>query len=42
MVRPRRWPSDADTIDEIWDDVITDLDSDYAAYAYVASVGISA
>ncbi|MFB7940239.1 hypothetical protein ACFWIN_00555 [Streptomyces sp. NPDC127049] len=33
---------DADTIDEIWDDVITDLDSDYAAYAYVASVGISA
>ncbi|MFE1343415.1 hypothetical protein [Streptomyces sp. NPDC058757] len=32
---------DADTIDEIWDDVITDLDSDYGAYAYVSSVGIS-
>ncbi|MEV7282915.1 hypothetical protein [Streptomyces sp. NPDC093111] len=29
-------------VDEIWDDVITDLDSDYAAYAYVSSVGISA
>ncbi|MFE4660902.1 hypothetical protein ACFRFJ_29950 [Streptomyces hydrogenans] len=33
---------DADTVDEIWDDVITDLDSDYTAYAYVASVGIGA
>ncbi|MEU9994209.1 hypothetical protein [Streptomyces sp. NPDC050848] len=31
-----------DLMDEIWDDVITDLDSDYAAYAYVASVGIGA
>ncbi|MFF2793162.1 hypothetical protein ACFVT6_41555 [Streptomyces sp. NPDC058049] len=29
-------------VDEIWDDVITDLDSDYAAYAYVSSVGIGA
>lgn len=29
-------------MDEIWDDVITDLDSDYAAYAYVSSVGIGA
>ncbi|MFD4377787.1 hypothetical protein [Streptomyces sp. NPDC058486] len=33
---------DADTVDEIWDDVITDLDSDYGAYAYVSSVGINA
>ncbi|MFG2646019.1 hypothetical protein ACGFYP_34240 [Streptomyces sp. NPDC048370] len=33
---------DDDLMDEIWDDVITDLDSDYAAYAYVASVGIGA
>ncbi|MFB7345374.1 hypothetical protein ACFCZ6_35540 [Streptomyces hydrogenans] len=33
---------DAVTVDEIWDDVITDLDSDYNAYAYVSSVGISA
>ncbi|MFE7598081.1 hypothetical protein [Streptomyces sp. NPDC057494] len=33
---------DAHTIDEIWDDVITDLDSDYAAYAHVSSVGIGA
>ncbi|MFD5110276.1 hypothetical protein [Streptomyces cinereoruber] len=29
-------------VDELWDDVITDLDSDYAAYAYVSSVGIGA
>ncbi|MGW6575407.1 hypothetical protein ACWGAN_25055 [Streptomyces sp. NPDC054945] len=28
--------------DEIWDDVITDLDFDYAAYAYVSSIGIGA
>ncbi|WJV51825.1 hypothetical protein [Streptomyces flavofungini] len=33
---------DADALDEIWDDIITDLDSDYAAYAYVSAVGISA
>ncbi|MFE2015643.1 hypothetical protein [Streptomyces sp. NPDC059491] len=32
----------ANVVDEIWDDVITDLDSDYAAYAYVSSVGIGA
>ncbi|WP_328741294.1 hypothetical protein OHA91_39305 (plasmid) [Streptomyces erythrochromogenes] len=25
-------------VDEIWDDVITDLDSDYAAYAYILSL----
>ncbi|MFJ8888230.1 hypothetical protein ACIRJR_33180 [Streptomyces sp. NPDC102402] len=29
-------------LDEIWDDIISDLDSDYAAYAYVASVGVGA
>lgn len=29
-------------LDEIWDDIITDLDSDYAAYAYVAALGIGA
>ncbi|MFH8627469.1 hypothetical protein ACH4A8_37210 [Streptomyces vietnamensis] len=33
---------DAHLVDEIWDDVISDLDSDYNAYAYVSSVGISA
>ncbi|MFD4483473.1 hypothetical protein ACFWPU_46310 [Streptomyces sp. NPDC058471] len=33
---------DADTMDEIWDDIISDLDSDYTAYAYVSSVGIGA
>ncbi|WP_435852959.1 hypothetical protein [Streptomyces vietnamensis] len=33
---------DADTVDEIWDDVISDLDSDYNAYAHVSSVGIGA
>ncbi|MFF3087611.1 hypothetical protein ACFVRB_21545 [Streptomyces nojiriensis] len=32
----------ATLVDEIWDDVITDLDSDYAAYAYVSAVGIGA
>ncbi|MFF0561525.1 hypothetical protein [Streptomyces sp. NPDC004266] len=37
------WASqDADTVDEIWDDVISDLDSDYNAYAHVSSVGIGA
>ncbi|WP_328322959.1 MULTISPECIES: hypothetical protein [unclassified Streptomyces] len=33
---------DMNTLDEIWDDIITDLDSDYAAYAYVGSIGIGA
>ncbi|MEV6840994.1 hypothetical protein AB0N17_42070 [Streptomyces sp. NPDC051133] len=33
---------DEGLIDEIWEDVISDLDSDYAAYAYVSSVGIGA
>ncbi|WP_186782604.1 hypothetical protein [Streptomyces sp. CBG9] len=37
------WASgDLNTLDEIWDDVISDLDSEYAAYAYVGSIGISA
>ncbi|MFJ5099342.1 hypothetical protein [Streptomyces sp. NPDC088557] len=33
---------DQDGLDEIWDDVLTELDSDYNAYAYVSSVGINA
>ncbi|MEU3064599.1 hypothetical protein AB0P12_27795 [Streptomyces subrutilus] len=33
---------DMSALDEIWDDVITDLDSDYAAYAYVGHIGIGA
>ncbi|WND40578.1 hypothetical protein RI578_40520 (plasmid) [Streptomyces sp. BB1-1-1] len=33
---------DEDLMDEIWDDVISDLDSDYTAYAYVSAVGIGA
>ncbi|MFB6836200.1 hypothetical protein [Streptomyces sp. NPDC056361] len=33
---------DSDTVDEIWDDVISDLDSDYNAYAHISSVGIGA
>ncbi|MFE5495286.1 hypothetical protein ACFQ7Z_35740 [Streptomyces virginiae] len=33
---------DESLIDEIWDDVISDLDSEYAAYAYVSSIGIGA
>ncbi|MFB7998798.1 hypothetical protein ACFC4G_38970 [Streptomyces sp. NPDC056002] len=31
---------DASLMDEIWDPIITDLDSDYTAYPYVSSVGI--
>lgn len=33
---------DLEKLDEIWDDIITDLDSDYAAYAYVGSIGVGA
>jgi hypothetical protein len=33
---------DTALVDEVWDDVISDLDSDYSAYAYVSSVGIGA
>ncbi|WP_353946910.1 hypothetical protein ABII15_38330 [Streptomyces sp. HUAS MG91] len=29
-------------LDELWDDIICDLDSDYTAYAYVSAIGISA
>ncbi|MEU6488675.1 hypothetical protein [Streptomyces sp. NPDC046887] len=33
---------DEDAVDEIWEDIISDLDSDWNAYAYVSSVGIAA
>ncbi|NGO73732.1 hypothetical protein G5C65_36535 [Streptomyces sp. SB3404] len=33
---------DTGTLDEIWDDLIADLDSDWIAYAYVAGIGTSA
>ncbi|WP_212912273.1 hypothetical protein [Streptomyces sp. TS71-3] len=33
---------DADTLDDIWDDLISDLDSGYGAYAYVGALGIGA
>jgi hypothetical protein len=33
---------DFDTLDEIWDDVINGLDSDYDAYAFVTAVGFAA
>ncbi|TQF07970.1 hypothetical protein E6W39_01205 [Kitasatospora acidiphila] len=33
---------DADKLAEIWDDVISELDSDYGAYQYVSSVGLGA
>lgn len=33
---------DTETLDEIWDDVIADLDSDWIAYTYVAGIGTSA
>uniref|UniRef100_A0AAU2AJW7 Transcriptional regulator n=1 Tax=Streptomyces sp. NBC_00093 TaxID=2975649 RepID=A0AAU2AJW7_9ACTN len=29
-------------MDEIWEDIISDLDSDWTAYSYVSSVGIGA
>ncbi|MEU3756395.1 hypothetical protein AB0H17_27150 [Streptomyces olivoreticuli] len=31
---------DLEALDEVWDDIICDLDSDYAAYAYVSAVSI--
>ncbi|MFF3555038.1 hypothetical protein ACWD4V_18090 [Streptomyces tsukubensis] len=34
--------NDIDILDEIWDDIISELDSDFAAYAYVSGVGIGA
>jgi hypothetical protein len=33
---------DLDTLDIIWDEIITDLDSDYDAYSYVSAVGFGA
>ncbi|MFD5559127.1 hypothetical protein [Kitasatospora griseola] len=33
---------DADKLAEIWDDVISELDSDYGAYQYVSHVGLGA
>lgn len=33
---------DTVTLDDIWDDVIADLDSDWVAYAYVSGIGINA
>ncbi|MFH8617246.1 hypothetical protein ACH4E8_19480 [Streptomyces sp. NPDC017979] len=33
---------DAETMEDIWDDVIAELDSDYGAYAYVGAVTIGA
>ncbi|MFJ6141250.1 hypothetical protein [Kitasatospora sp. NPDC092286] len=33
---------DADKLEEIWDDVISELDSDYGAYQYVSHVGLGA
>ncbi|MET9403925.1 hypothetical protein [Kitasatospora sp. NPDC002965] len=33
---------DADKLAEIWDDIISDLDSDYGAYQYVSHIGLGA
>ncbi|WP_030639215.1 hypothetical protein [Streptomyces rimosus] len=49
-VRPRVWDAavdawladDAEALDRIWDDLITDLGSDYDAYSNVSSVGWAA
>ncbi|QDY75166.1 hypothetical protein [Streptomyces qinzhouensis] len=39
----RAWAADdLDTLDDIWDDVISELDSGFAAYAYVSAIGIGA
>ncbi|MER5772491.1 hypothetical protein [Streptomyces sp. NPDC001985] len=39
----RAWAAnDFDTLDEIWDDIISELDSDFLAYAYVSAIGIGA
>lgn len=34
--------NDIATLDEIWDDIIADLDSDWIAYAYVSGIGTNA
>ncbi|MDH6146046.1 MULTISPECIES: hypothetical protein [Kitasatospora] len=33
---------DADTLESIWDDIISELDSDYGAYQYVSHIGLGA
>ncbi|RGD56385.1 hypothetical protein DR950_00005 [Kitasatospora xanthocidica] len=33
---------DADALEEIWDDIIGDLDSDWGAYTYVSHIGLGA
>ncbi|MGC0318165.1 hypothetical protein [Kitasatospora acidiphila] len=33
---------DTDALEDIWDDVISELDSDYGAYQYVSSIGLGA
>lgn len=33
---------DADRLEEIWDDIISDLDSDWGAYTYVSHIGLGA
>lgn len=33
---------DTETLDDIWNDLISELDSDYGAYAYVSAIGIGA
>ncbi|WP_405021291.1 hypothetical protein OHV05_34680 [Kitasatospora sp. NBC_00070] len=35
-------PGDAGKLEEIWDDIISELDSDYGAYQYVSHVGLGA
>lgn len=49
-VRPRHWDAavnawladDAEALDAVWDEVITDLGSDFDSYSFVSSVGWSA
>lgn len=33
---------DADKLEDIWDDIIADLDSDWGAYTYVSHIGLGA
>ncbi|MFG2825299.1 hypothetical protein ACGFX4_38460 [Kitasatospora sp. NPDC048365] len=33
---------DADKLEEIWDDIIADMDSDWGAYTYVSHIGLGA
>lgn len=34
--------NDTDTLPDIWDDAITELDSDWGAYTYVSHIGLGA